>query len=87
MMGGVPRKRKIKEKCLDKLVLFGEASLQRAVTQFVQHYHAERPHQGMGNVILFPVRPHEDADPPRAGPVLCDERLGGLPKFYYQNAA
>jgi hypothetical protein len=79
--------RSIKEECLDHLILFGEASLQRAVTQFVEHYHGERPHQGKGNVILFPTRPREDDDPARAGPVLCNERLGGLLKFYYRNAA
>jgi hypothetical protein len=34
---------------LSKLILFGEASLRRAVTQFVEHYQLERPHQGKGN--------------------------------------
>jgi hypothetical protein len=77
----------IKEECLDNLVLFGEASLQRAVAQFVEHYHGERTHQGKGNVILFPVHPCDYADTPRAGPVLCSERLGGLLKFYYRNVA
>jgi len=31
-----------------------EASLRRALSNFVAHYHAERPHQGKGNVILLP---------------------------------
>ena len=79
--------RSIKEECLDNLILFGEASLQRAVAQFIEHYHGERSHQGKGNVILFPTRPREDADPARAGPVSCNQRLGGLLKFYYRNAA
>jgi len=79
--------RSIKEECLDNLILFGEASLQRAVAQFVEHYHGERPHQGKGNIILFPAHPRDGADAPRAGPVLCNERLGGLLKFYYRNAA
>src|SRR5438876_7840650 len=35
--------------------LFGEASLWHAVTEYVQHYHVERPHQGLGNVIPFPL--------------------------------
>ena len=30
--------RSIKSECLSKLILFGEASLRRAVTQFVEHY-------------------------------------------------
>jgi hypothetical protein len=28
-----------KSECLDRLILFGEASLQRALSQFVEHYH------------------------------------------------
>jgi putative transposase len=46
--------RSIKSECLSKLILFGEASLRRAVTQFIQHYHLERPHQGKDNRLLFP---------------------------------
>jgi len=34
--------RSVKEECLSKLILFGEASLRRALTQFREHYHAER---------------------------------------------
>src|SRR5690349_4053874 len=33
-------------KSLSKLILFGERSLQRALTEFVAHFHAERNHQG-----------------------------------------
>jgi putative transposase len=47
--------RSIKTECLSKLILFGEASLRRAVTQFIEHYHLERPHQGKGNQLLFPA--------------------------------
>ena len=35
--------RSIKEECLDRLILFGEASLQRALDNFLGHYHQERP--------------------------------------------
>jgi putative transposase len=38
--------RSIKESCLDRLILFGEASLRKAVHEFVAHYHLERNHQG-----------------------------------------
>jgi hypothetical protein len=37
------------------LILIGEASLRKALTQFQQHYHEERNHQGKGNVLLFPA--------------------------------
>jgi putative transposase len=76
--------RSIKEECLDHLILFGEPSLQRAIDNFIEHYHYERPHQGKDNVILFPTQ--NDANPARAGPVSCNRRLGGLLKFYYRKA-
>ena len=38
--------RSAKEECLSKLILFGEGSLKRALAEFLQHFHAERPHQG-----------------------------------------
>ena len=38
--------RSVKYECLSKLILFGECSLQRALTEFVGHYHSERHHQG-----------------------------------------
>jgi transposase InsO family protein len=77
--------RSVKEECLSKLILFGEASLRRALTQFREHYHAERNHQGKGNKLLFP-RPTPPASSLR-GMVRCQERLGGLLKDYEQEAA
>jgi transposase InsO family protein len=76
--------RSIKTECLSKLILFGEASLRRTVTQFIEHYHLERPHQGRGNQLLFPA-----PVPPlsrQAGRIECHERLGGLLKFYQRAA-
>jgi hypothetical protein len=35
---------------LSKVILFGERSLQRSLSEYVEHYHAERNHQGRGNV-------------------------------------
>jgi len=46
--------RSVKEECLSKVILFGERSLRRALREYVEHYHAERNHQGKGNVLLFP---------------------------------
>ena len=75
--------RSVKSECLSKLILFGESSLRRALTNFCEHYHAERPHQGKGNVLLFPTQ-----DQPQTGDgrVLCKERLGGLLKYYCRAA-
>jgi transposase InsO family protein len=46
--------RSIKEEALSHFMLFGERSLHHVLTEYVAHYHEERPHQGKGNVILFP---------------------------------
>ena len=40
--------RSVKDECLRELILFGEGSLKRALTEFTEHYHSERPHQGKG---------------------------------------
>ncbi|HEY6347385.1 MAG TPA: hypothetical protein VIY49_38340, partial [Bryobacteraceae bacterium] len=61
-------------------ILFGEASLRRALTEFVDHFHAERNHQGKGNVLLFPSEKVGQQRP--RSPVRCRERLGGLLKYY-----
>ena len=74
--------RSVKQECLCKVVLFGERSLRRALDEYVEHYHAERNHQGKGNVLLFPRETR-----PREGPVQCRERLGGLLRYYHREAA
>ena len=38
---------------LVELILFGESSLRRAVTAFVEHYHGERNHQGKKMFCFF----------------------------------
>jgi hypothetical protein len=65
------------------LILFGEASLQRALKEFIAHYHFERPHQGKGNVLLFPAAGERSRE---KGSVICRERLGGLLKYYARAA-
>jgi transposase InsO family protein len=77
--------RSVKEECLSRLILFGESSLRRTVTAFVEHYHRERNHQGRGNVLLFPTA--EQRVGSRDGKVRCKERLGGLLKYYHREAA
>lgn len=72
-----------KSECLDHLILFGERSLRHALSEFAAHYHQERPHQGVGNVILFPKRAKAASD----APVDRRERLGGLCSYYHRRAA
>ena len=76
--------RSVKSEALSKLILFGERSLRHALQHYTAHFHEERPHQGIGNVIPFPARqPAND----REGPIQCQERLGGLLKYYNRKAA
>jgi putative transposase len=74
-----------KNDCLSKLILFGEASLRRALREYLVHYHAERNHQGKDNVLLFPAttKAMDRVD----GSVSCKERWGGLLKYYHREAA
>jgi hypothetical protein len=51
--------RTVKELCLDRMILVGEASLRRALCEFAAHYHHERNHQGLGNRLIVPL-----AEPP-----------------------
>jgi len=66
--------RSIESECLDRMIFFGEDSLQREVREYVAHYHAERNHQGLDKAIIAPL-----PSPTRAfGRVRCRERLGGM---------
>ncbi len=75
--------RTIKENCLGRMIFFGERSLRNAIRDFLEHYHHERNHQGLENRLIDPL--HEIGL--RAGSVACRERLGGVLRYYYRNAA
>ena len=70
----------IRQECLSKLILFGEASLRRALNEYIDHHHFERNYQGKGNLLLFPS-PDVPLSP-KSRTVRCRDRLGGLLKFY-----
>ncbi len=65
--------------CLGRMIFFGESSLRRAVGEYLAHYHAERAHQGIGNVPITRIAVGE-------GDVQCRERLGGILKHYRRAA-
>ena len=75
--------RSIKEECLDRMILFGERSLRRALKEYTTHYHADRSHQGLGNRLLDPTHTAGSADEP----IQHRERLGGMLNFYYRETA
>ena len=75
--------RSIKEECLNQGIFIGQASLCRAVSAFMEHYHTERNHQGLENGL---IRAHPTAvDHNRL--VQRRQRLGGMLNFYYHTAA
>jgi transposase len=75
--------RSVKQECLSRLILFGEASLQRALTEYIAHFHGERNHQGKGNILLFPDASDRSVSESR---VECKRRLGGLLRYYVRAA-
>ena len=75
--------RGIRERCLDKMIFFGEASLRNAIKTYLIHYHRERNHQGLDNRLIDP----EEGVGQTTGKILCRERLGGILKYYYRQAA
>ncbi len=72
--------RTIKGECLNRMILFGEKHLQRALDEFLAHYHTERNHQGIGNELIEGERSAMWEE------VVCEERLGGLLKHYRRAA-
>jgi putative transposase len=62
-----------------QVVLFGERSLRRALSEYVEHFHAERNHQGKGNVLLFPRDTDICREGPRAKPRETGWALALLP--------
>ena len=54
-----------------------------AVTAYMEHYHAERNHQGLENKLIQP----SDEVGQIAGRIESRERLGGMLKYYYRTAA
>jgi len=44
--------RSVKTECLDRVIPLGEGFFRRALAEYVAHYHVERNHQGLGNVLI-----------------------------------
>ena len=65
------------------MIFFGEKSLRNAVRQYLEHYHSERNHQSLENRIICP----SDEVGRDEGEIQCRERLGGMLRYYYRDAA
>ena len=75
--------RTIKESCLDRMILFGESSLRKAISEFMAHYHRERHHQGLENRLIIA----SDLQEGKQGAIRPRQRLGGMLNYYYRQAA
>ena len=73
----------IKAECLKHIIPLGEKSVRRSITSYVEHFHQERNHQGLENNIPF----HAEHVGKASGEIKTKERLGGLLKYYYRDAA
>jgi len=73
--------RSIKHECLNRVIPLGERHLRGTITEFVEHYHRERNHQGLENELI------EGAPAGRyAGRIRRCPRLGGLLNYYARAA-
>ncbi len=75
--------RGVREECLNHLVLMSKRALREVLENYVEHFHEERPHQGLENKIITPqfeaLKPTEN--------IRCRKRIGGLLKYYYPEDA
>ncbi|MBI1246746.1 transposase [bacterium] len=82
----------LKQEALDHFIVFGQSHFDFIVREYVAHYHEERPHQGIGNVLLLqrgePECEGTDDEVPALSmaDIQCQERLGGILKSYSRAA-
>ena len=74
--------RSIKGECLNRMIFIGQASLRRAVAEYMAHYHGERNHQGLDNRLIRAVPSSVQG----VGRVCRKQRLGGMLSFYCREA-
>jgi len=75
--------RSVKEKCLSKIIPIGPQMLRRSLREYIEHYHFERNHQGIGNRTIVPS---SSASAHSAGTICRRQRIGGILNYYYQAA-
>ncbi len=71
----------LKSECLDHFIPVGTKHLDYLIGEYVEHYHNERPHQGLGNKPTMHATPLSSE-----GEIKCDTRLGGLLRHYHRAA-
>ncbi len=76
----------LRRECLDHFIPVGLKHLDHLVSEYLEHYHRERPHQGLGNRLLGDRIPGHDP-PPDEDEVVCRPRLGGVLRHYERRSA
>ena len=74
--------RTVREECLDPVIILNACHLRRTLNEYVAHYNARRPHQGLEQDSPCGLAPVS-----RQGPVRCRQVLGGIIRDYYREAA
>ncbi len=74
----------LKRECLNYFICFSRDQLDHILKVWLQHYHKERPHRGVGrdNTVL-----DEEFVPKCEGFVRSKQELGGIVRSYYREAA
>ena len=72
----------VRRVCLDHLLIVSEAHLRRVLSASLAYYSQVRPHQGLEQRIPAPR-----AAGTSHGPIRRRDRLGGLLREYYREAA
>jgi putative transposase len=73
--------RTVKQQCLSKFLIVGEAMLRNLLREYLAFYHTERNHQGLGNLIPFPKSEVKNIN--LGGKIIKQTRLGLL-NYYYR---
>ena len=75
--------RSVKEECLSKIIPLGTTMLCRSLREYIDHYHLERNHQGIGNRAILPMQSRSQP----TDKIHRRVRLGGILNFYQRLAA
>jgi hypothetical protein len=73
----------IRRECLYHAIILNEEHLRRLVSAYLRYYHADRTHSSPGRNAPF----ERQVEPPEAGRVIAEPRLGGLHHGYRRLAA
>jgi hypothetical protein len=81
------RRFSIARKALDHFLVFGQQHFDHLISEYVDYYHTERPHQSKENKPLVGHWPDPKDDRPPDGEIVCRSRLGGWLKSHERRAA